>query len=180
MDIGERLVRTRGVNGFAFREIADTIGIKSASVHYHFPTKADLIEAIMARYHQQFLAVLSAIKTAESNPRKRLERLIKFYRGAINEDRTLTLCMMMGHEKSLIPAAASAELSRLMTDILNWLTELCLEMNPELSRKKAKEQATFIHSCLQGGILGSSAVENSNYFDQVARQLKNQVFSTRR
>jgi hypothetical protein len=63
-------------------------------------------------------------------------------------------------------------LTSLINDILAWLSQLCFDMNPDITRKEAKEQATFIHSSLQGGILGSSALGSASYFDQVARQLK--------
>lgn len=39
MDAAERRMRIGGFNGFSFREIAADVGVKSSSVHYHFPTK---------------------------------------------------------------------------------------------------------------------------------------------
>jgi TetR/AcrR family transcriptional regulator, transcriptional repressor for nem operon len=39
-----------GLGGFSFREIAADVGIKSSSVHYHFPTKEDLAAAIVRRW----------------------------------------------------------------------------------------------------------------------------------
>lgn len=39
-----------GFGGFSFREIAADVGIKSSSVHYHFPTKEDLAAAIVRRW----------------------------------------------------------------------------------------------------------------------------------
>ena len=41
MDAAERRMRIGGFNGFSFREIAADVGVKSSSVHYHFPTKGD-------------------------------------------------------------------------------------------------------------------------------------------
>ena len=42
MDAAERRMRIGGFNGFSFREIAADAGVKSSSVHYHFPTKEKL------------------------------------------------------------------------------------------------------------------------------------------
>ena len=42
LKVAEDKVRKGGYNNFSFREIANEVGIKSASVHYHFKTKADL------------------------------------------------------------------------------------------------------------------------------------------
>ena len=40
MDLAEAHIRNAGYGGFSFRDLAAEIGIKSASVHHHFPTKA--------------------------------------------------------------------------------------------------------------------------------------------
>ena len=37
--VAQNKVREGGYNNFSFRELAKEVGIKSASVHYHFPTK---------------------------------------------------------------------------------------------------------------------------------------------
>src|SRR3712207_8206920 len=39
MDAAERRIRAAGYGGFSFRELAAEVGVKSASVHHHFPTK---------------------------------------------------------------------------------------------------------------------------------------------
>jgi len=40
MDLAEAHIRHAGYRGFSFRDLAAELGIKSASVHHHFPSKA--------------------------------------------------------------------------------------------------------------------------------------------
>src|SRR5690606_40708940 len=42
IDLAEDAIATKGYSAFSFREIAALMGIKSASIHYHFPTKPHL------------------------------------------------------------------------------------------------------------------------------------------
>ncbi len=49
MDAAERRMQLGGFGGFSFREMAADVGIKSSSVHYHFPTKEDLAAAVIRR-----------------------------------------------------------------------------------------------------------------------------------
>ena len=42
LEAARRVVQSRGYNALSFRELAKEVGIKSASIHYHFPTKGDL------------------------------------------------------------------------------------------------------------------------------------------
>ena len=69
LDAAEGFARQTGYNGFSFRDIAAEIGIKSASVHYHFPTKGDLGAALARRYAERFferLGLASDIATAKA------------------------------------------------------------------------------------------------------------------
>ena len=50
MDAAERRMQTGGFGGFSFREIAVDVGIKSSSVHHHFPTKEELAAAVIRRW----------------------------------------------------------------------------------------------------------------------------------
>ena len=50
MDLAEARIREAGYGGFSFRDLAAEIGIKSASVHHHFPTKAGMAAAVVRRY----------------------------------------------------------------------------------------------------------------------------------
>ena len=54
-------VQAHGYSGLNFRHLAEVVGIKSASIHYHFPTKADLGAAVAKRYWEDTAAVLEAM-----------------------------------------------------------------------------------------------------------------------
>src|ERR1700761_9728125 len=66
MDAPEKRCRAGGFIGFSFREIAADVGIKSSSVHYHFPTKEDLTAAVIRRYSDAVSEHLD--KQMEKNP----------------------------------------------------------------------------------------------------------------
>jgi len=54
LDLAEKLIRQHGYHAVSFRDLADELGIKSASIHYHFRHKEDLGEAVIARYAEAF------------------------------------------------------------------------------------------------------------------------------
>ena len=61
LDVAERLAQTRGYNGFSYADIAAQLGVTRASLHYHFPSKAELGRALVERYRGLFGAALDAI-----------------------------------------------------------------------------------------------------------------------
>ncbi|QUQ67296.1 TetR/AcrR family transcriptional regulator [Kutzneria sp. CA-103260] len=49
LDAAERTIARTGFEGFRVRDIADQVGINIATLHYYFPTKQALIEAMAQR-----------------------------------------------------------------------------------------------------------------------------------
>ena len=47
------LIIAGGYNGFSYADIAEVVGIRKASIHHHFPTKADLVRILAARYREE-------------------------------------------------------------------------------------------------------------------------------
>ena len=54
LDVAERLVQTRGFNGFSYADIAEALRVTKASLHYHFPSKAELGRRLIERYEATF------------------------------------------------------------------------------------------------------------------------------
>ena len=55
----EFLIRTRGYAAFSYADLAQSAGITKASVHYHFPTKEDLVTVLVQHYLERFIATLA-------------------------------------------------------------------------------------------------------------------------
>jgi len=53
MDLAENLLLSRGYNGFSYKDISLALGIKNATVHYHYPAKKDLGVAVIRRARDQ-------------------------------------------------------------------------------------------------------------------------------
>ena len=66
LDLAETLIQTRGYSAFSYQDIADRLGIRKASIHYHFPSKTDLGIAVVDRYAARFGAALASIAAEES------------------------------------------------------------------------------------------------------------------
>ena len=54
LDVAERLVQERGFNGFSYADVAKELDISKAALHYHYPGKAELGEALIERYAARF------------------------------------------------------------------------------------------------------------------------------
>src|SRR5947209_19881447 len=90
LDIAERLVQTRGFNNFSYADIASELGITKASLHYHFPGKAELGHALITRYAERFFEALSRIDHDLPDARAKLEAYTDLYADVLRGQR---MCM---------------------------------------------------------------------------------------
>ena len=58
--------QTRSYGAFSYQDIADALGIRKASIHYHFASKAELGAAVADRYTRRFATALAALDRDQS------------------------------------------------------------------------------------------------------------------
>ena len=174
LDAAQRLIQSRGFNGFSYADIADELGIRKASLHYHFETKEQLGRALLARYHQRFRGALGAIEQSEKSARARLRRYAKLYLGVLRDEERMCLCGMLAAEYHTLSRPLRAEVTRFFTDNEAWLGRV-LEAgrrSGELSFKGSPaSQADVLLSALEGALLVARSVGGPAKFEETARRL---------
>ncbi len=103
LDIASRLVQTRGFNGFSYAHIAAELGVTKASLHYHYPSKAELGQRLIERYEQEFAAALERIEAETDDAFERLQRYARIYAGVLGKEQ-MCLCGMLAAEHGTLPA----------------------------------------------------------------------------
>ena len=127
LDEAERLARLGGYDNFSFRDLAKAVGVKSASVHYHFPTKEALAEALVQRYSDRFLAKLDAdlaaadIQPGDETKVKAIYR--QAYKSALVNDGLMCLCVVFSAQIAVLPQTVAAQARRFLERNVHWLTQ---------------------------------------------------------
>ena len=73
LNAAERLMVSCGYNAFSYADISAEVGIGKATIHHHFPTKADLAAAVLARYRKNNRSSVEGLFAAVNDPAARLE-----------------------------------------------------------------------------------------------------------
>lgn len=133
LQITDELIRDKGFNAFSFYDISKTIGIKTASIHYHFPSKNDLVIALI----QQHLSNIKELKekVAQKSADKKLEAFLSIYTNIHNEKK---VCIVgsLATDLHSIDESIGKELKVLANEILAWVTDI-------LEEGKKKKLFTF-------------------------------------
>ncbi|MEO9576087.1 MAG: TetR/AcrR family transcriptional regulator [Tateyamaria sp.] len=121
LDFAEREIRKNGFDGVSFRDIADAIGVKSASVHYHFPTKAHLGAEVTRRYANRFIEALGSASDPSETSSDRMRRLADGYIEAYKQDTSTCLCAVLGSVVNHLPDETSKEVRAYYVQLQDWV-----------------------------------------------------------
>ena len=147
----------------SFRDLATDVGIKSASVHYHFPTKPDLGEALVRRYAEQFKAELDKIDLEDLQAA--LDGFVSLYSNALVLNEAICLCAVMGAEAIGLPENINQRTKAFFEMNKAWLETLFAKHGI----KDAANVASLIVAALEGGMIVASTLNDRSTFDQVAK-----------
>lgn len=163
-------VRSGGYSNFSFRELATEVGIKSASVHYHFPTKGDLGAELARQYTDDFLASLGdpiAIFESGNNP---IETYINQFRLALVRDKKMCLCGLLAAESEALPEKVRYETQRFFKKNIAWL-ELAFQIRDPYDTIHAKANAMKTVALLEGALLISKTLDDNQVFELAVKSI---------
>lgn len=124
IELADQLIRDKGYNAFSFKDISNTIGIKTASIHYHFPAKSDLGVAVI-REHKQRIERFKNELTGKT-PSEKIKRFLGIY-AAINAENRICLVGSLGSDFNAVDPLIQHELKRFAGQVLELLTGILEE-----------------------------------------------------
>jgi TetR/AcrR family transcriptional repressor of nem operon len=173
LDAAEQLVQTRGFNGFSYGDIASMLGVTRASLHYHFPGKTELGDALIRRYADRFGAALAEIGARDIHPRAKLDAYAELYAGVLRDDR-MCLCGMLVAEYDTLPGSMRDAVVRFFDASESWLEGVLTEgrrMGAFRFEGSAREVARLIVSGLEGAMLVARPYGDMPRFESAAARL---------
>lgn len=177
LDVAERLVQTRGFNGFSYADIATEVGITKASLHYHFATKAELGRTLVERYSEAFKGALAAIATGARDAQQRLRDYVSLYANVLSDQR-MCLCGMVAAEYGTLPAQMQAAIRAFFEINESWLTaqiEHGMHAGRLSPRLAARDAARMLVGALEGEMLVARAYGDPSRFETASRLLLAQL-----
>ncbi|WP_306115225.1 MULTISPECIES: TetR/AcrR family transcriptional regulator [unclassified Roseovarius] len=164
LDLAERAVRLRGYHAVSFRDLADELGIKSASIHYHFRHKEDLGLALVDRYAERIGASLGA--PGDHPWPDALAMFCQVYRDALQKSDLQCLCGMLAAESPGLPDRINARVSRFFRENLDWLVACMPKDFPD------KDEAALAIQCqLQGAMTVAVSLQDPGILDTASARI---------
>ena len=177
------LIMTRGYNGFSYADIAETVGIRKASIHHHFPAKSDLAKAVVEETRAVIAAQTEMIGVAGHDAADQLRGYARYWERCI-ADNSAPFCVagMLAAELPSLPDDLVATVRAHFADLTDWLARL-LKLGAEqgsvaLSRS-AEEEADAFMAAVYGAMLSARALGDPGRFGAVVETLLSRVVRIR-
>lgn len=178
LDVAQQLAQSRGFNAFSYADIAEAVGIRTASIHHHFASKEDLERELVVRYRSRFRDRLDAIDREAESAAERIRRYCLLYRATL-EGGALCLCGMMASDIAALPSPLRIPLQGFFEDQIAWLTET---LDDGIRREewegplgRSLHRAKFVLATLQGGLLIARATNDPAFFDRLPADILRQL-----
>ena len=147
-----QIAQAHGFSGLNMRTLADVLGIKAASLYYHFPSKADLAAALAKRYWQDSAATLDALAVDASTPAECLRRYSDTFRKSLENENRICLCSFMTAEYDDLPEPVKVEVRTFSEVSVTWLGKV-LVAGAFVGARDAENRARAIFAAITGAQL---------------------------
>src|SRR5215207_2273772 len=173
LDSAERLVQSRGFKGFSYADVAAELGLTKASLHYHFPGKAELGEALIGRYAARFADTLEEIDARGGDAPARLAAYARIYADVLR-DKRMCLCGMLAADYDTLPEPMRDAVLHFFDANQDWLTNVFEQGQAEGSIHldgSSGNAAQALVGGLEGALLIARPYGEVSRFEAAAAQL---------
>jgi AcrR family transcriptional regulator len=120
----DEFIRNKGYNAFSFKDISNDIGIKTASIHYHFPTKSDLGVATIKEHVVRYENL--KLKVANESPLVKLEAFLAIH-SQIKLENKVCIVGSLSTDLNTLDETIKTELQIFAKLVIEWITEILTE-----------------------------------------------------
>lgn len=178
IEIAQEYIQKVGFHAFSYRDIAERVGIRTASIHYHFPTKAHLAMAIVDRVRDATDAAVAEIEASAAPPGERLRRYCGLFLQTWGTgDRLCPMCMLaMGQDA--IPAEVQSGVRDFWQGGESWVARTVRDGQATGAFRRDLDPRsvgrTFV-AALEGGMVAARAFSDRTRMEDVIEHLMDSV-----
>lgn len=122
MDTALHLLCTKGYNKLSYADLAVAVGLRKASIHYHFPAKVDLGLALMEQQQERLEQQLQSIQARYSHSQDKLKAFSALFTQPVAE--YFPLCSVLATEMGCLPEPMQEATQSFIQGQLHWLTQV--------------------------------------------------------
>jgi|KBSMisStandDraft_5_1062788.scaffolds.fasta_scaffold403841_1 TetR/AcrR family transcriptional repressor of nem operon len=165
------LLVSGGYNSFSYADIARHVQITKASIHHHFPSKANLVQTVVQLHREKSRNGLMALTAKFDDPLVELRAYTEHWSACIlDRSPSFCICAMLAPEIPSIPSEVAQEVHGFFEDLTAWLAYVlergAAKRQFELERTPSEEAKSFV-AIVYGAMLGARAYADPGAFGAI-------------
>lgn len=176
LEVAEDLVQRRGFNAFSFQDVADRLGIRKPSLHYHFASKTLLGQALIERHREAAFELLGDPMAADPDGyQSKFECLLRPFTELAASCEKKCLAGVLAAEYESLPDPMRRDIAALVLALERWLERLLDDGRAAGAFRFAGDpgaMARVVIAALEGGLMIARFGDPARRFQDVAAQLR--------
>ena len=169
------LILASGYDGFSYADISKVVGIRNASIHHYFPSKADLVQALVVRHREEAEAGVAQLDRNVADPVERLRAYVGYWETCIADTSVpFCVCALLASQLPALPAPVAKEVRSYFKSLAGWLTSVlnhCVAQRRVRLLGSAEAEAEAFMASIHGAMLSARAYGDTRMFGLITRQL---------
>lgn len=166
-----KLIVARGYKGFSYADIADVVGIRKASIHHHFPSKVDLVKALISQYRKETEEGVKNLEHGIPHPLEQLRAYIQYWKTCIGDaSAPFCICALLASELPVLPDEVALEIRAYFRFLSGWLTSLLergVQQDVISLRHAPRVEAEAFMATVHGAMLSARAYGDAGIFGAI-------------
>ena len=171
------LIAAGGYNGFSYADIAAVVGIRKASIHHHYPSKVDLVKALVVNHRISTEQGLTNLEHAFSDPLEQLSAYVRYWEKCITDlSAPFCICALLAGQLPVLPEEVALEVRSYFALLSRWMNATLAHGSQQgtISLNDTPEvEAELFIATVHGAMLSARAYGNNQIFGAItAAQLR--------
>ena len=162
------LITDLGYSAFSYADISEAVHIRKASIHHHFPTKANLVAAVLKAHREALVQGTQALTQNIDDPLARLKAYVQYWEGCIR-DKSQPFCIaaLLAAELPSLPEEVRFAVQQHFLALSEWIRQTLEEGVRKRTIKlqgTPEDEAHTLMATVHGAMLSARALGNCDVF----------------
>ncbi|MBL0727306.1 TetR/AcrR family transcriptional regulator [Piscinibacter sp. HJYY11] len=167
------LLTAGGYHSFSYADLAAKVNITKASIHHHFPSKAQLVKTVVVQHREQMMQGLAQLESQLGDPVATLNAYVDHWAECIRTNAPpFCINAMLATELPTVPEEVAVEVRAHFEGLSDWLESVLTKgarRGRIQLRQDAASEARSLMAVVHGAMLVARALGDAGAFHTVVQ-----------
>jgi TetR/AcrR family transcriptional regulator, transcriptional repressor for nem operon len=179
----QTLICDLGYSAFSYADVSEAVQISKANIHYHFPTKANLVVSVLKAHREKLIHGTQLLTQQVGDPLERLLAYVQHWEGCIQgKKEPFCIAALLAAELPSLPEEVRVEIQQHFLELSGWIRKTLEEGIKDRSLKlqgSPEDEAQAFMALVHGAMLSARAFGKVDVFQAITNNALQRI-STRK